>query len=236
MASTLTVYNAIAFVSAYIKGQRLNVNNQEPALGAANIILQRLLGPPCVWRFNRAQTSFAISTAGGTDYSEAVSDLGRIETQWLTDGSGQIYQLKGAVSLAKVSAQKRPTSVAPQYDDNAGNITFRFNAVPNAAYTAYFDYQKKAPLLTSYASLFAPVPDEFAYVFFQLYLAWASALVNDARFPIFVREGISALLGAQGGLDEQSRTIFIGEWMDWFATVERKKQMATQDMAASAQA
>lgn len=236
MASTLNLYNAIAFVSPYIKAQRLNVNNMEPGLGMGNIILQRMLGRPCVWRFNRATLTINLSAAGGTDYAVALSNLGSIETQWITDANGKDWQLNGALSLAKVSASGRPTKMAPQYDDNAGNITFRFNRVPNANLTAYIDYQMKAQLLTSYASNFAPVPDEFAYIFYTLYLAWAGQLVNDARFPMWMKEGISMLLGAQGGLDEQSRAIFVGEWMDWFATVERKKQMSQQEAIATTNA
>lgn len=241
MASTLTVKDAILFTTSYIKQQRFNINNQQPGLGAAQIILQRLLGPPCIWRFNRRSLNFAISQGGGTDYVQTVTDLGRIETQWLVDSNpgptaGTIHQLTGAVALPRVSGVKRPTKVAPQYDDNAGNITFRFNSVPSGNFTAYFDYQAKAPLLDSYARTFTPVPDEFAFIFFQMFLAWGSALVNDARFPIFVRQGISSLLGAQGGLDEQSKQIFVGEWMDFFATVSKSNLRAQDDFNATTQA
>jgi len=232
VASTLTVYNAIAFVSPFIKQQRLNVNNMEPALGMANVVLQRMLGAPMVWRFNRYNTNLAITQGGGTEYSLSLPNLGRIETQWLVDGAGKIHQLKGAISIARVSTVRRPTSVAPQYDDNAGNITLRFNSIPDADYTANFDYQAKAPLLTSYGQPFGNVPDEFAYIFYTLFLAWAGILVNDARYPIWVREGVSALLGAQGGLDEQSKAIFVGDWMDWFQTIEGKKIRVNSDTTA----
>lgn len=236
MGSSLTIKDSILFLSAYIKGQRFNVNNMQPAIGAANIVLGRILGPPCIWRQNRQTMNFPISTGGGQDYNMAVSNLGRIETQWLMDGTGKVYQLTGATTLARTQGSRRPTKVAPQYDDNAGNITFRFNAIPDGAYTAYFDYQAKATLLTSYASTWAPIPDEYSYIYNQFMLAWGAALVNDARFPIFLKEGLSALIGAQGGLDEQSKAIFIGEWMDWMTTVSKKNAEANAEAGAKLQA
>jgi hypothetical protein len=143
----------------------------------------------------------------------SASKLGRIETQWLTDATGNIHELEGAVTLAKVGASKRPTKVAPVYDDNAGNVTFRFNAVPNAAYTAYFDYQQKAQLITSWASPWGVIPDECGYIYNKGFLALAALLVNDARFPIWERDFVGALLGAQDGLDEQAKAIFLGQWL-----------------------
>ena len=213
MALTQNVMNSVVFAQTLIKGQRLNVNGQEPGLTMANLVLQRVLGPPAVWRQNRATLSIPITALGGTDYQVSVPRLGRIETQWLTDANGLVHELEGAVTLAKVSASKRPTKVAPVYDDNAGNVTFRFNAVPNAAYTAYFDYQQKAQLITSWASPWGVVPDECGYIYNMLFLGLAGQLVNDARFTIWIKEGVGAWLGAQDGLDEQAKAIFLGQWL-----------------------
>ena len=180
MALTITVQDGLTFCKAYIKQQTLFVNNQQPALGAAQIILNTILGPPFVWRTNRSNFSIPILAAGGTDYTVSVPDLGHIETQWMQDAGGKIHQLGGAVSLARVGSQKQPTKVAPQYDDNLGNITFRFDAVPDQAYTAYFDYQIKAPLVTGTAQSLGTMPDELCHLFFVGVLAWAGMLVNDS--------------------------------------------------------
>ena len=223
MATTLTVNNAKVFAQTLIKNQRLLVNGQEPMLTIANIVLQRILGAPFIWRFNRATVTISISTAGGTDYTVNVPLLGRIENQWLVDSNGKIWELKGSVEMAKVNAQRRPIEVAPVYDDNAGNITFRFSSIPDGNYTAFIDYQKKAPLITGPAQAFGPVPDEFGYIFNTGFLAWASLLVNDARFPIWEKWFTGALLGAQDGLDEQAKAIFLGEWLRATASASRSQ-------------
>ena len=213
MATTQNIMNSIVSVQTLIKNQRLNVNGQEPAFTAANLTLQRILGPPFIWRQNRASLAINISPLSGTDYTVSVPNLGRIETQWLQDATGKVMELTGDVVLARAAAVQRPTKVAPQYDDNLGNITFRFNAVPDKPYTAFFDYQQKAQLITSWASPWGVIPDECGYIYNHGFLAICSQLVGDARFTIWNRDFVAALLGAQDGLDEQAKAIFLSQWL-----------------------
>jgi hypothetical protein len=235
MATTLNVMNSVVFASTLIKNQRLNVNGQEPGLTMANIVLQRMLAPPAVWRFNRANLAVPITTAGGADYVVSVPLLGRIEQQWLTDASGNITELKGAVSLAKVSSKRAPKRVAPQYDDNAGNITFRFDTIPDQNYTANFDYQQKATLITSWSNPWGPVADEFGFIFNKGFLALAALLVNDARFPIWEKDFVAGFLGAQDGLDEQARAIFLGQWFGDQRSAQRSQAAGQAGAAGRAQ-
>jgi len=208
------------------------VNNLNPAVTIGNILLGRMLGAPFIWRFNRSNLQIPITSAA-TDYQVSVPTLGRIETQWLEDGDDNIFELTGRQSLAVPTSgnQACPKVVAPVYDDNAGNVTFRFNTWPDKNYTAYFDFQQKAPLLASPGQGFAPVPDEFGYIFQVGYLAWVACLVNDARFPIWNNEFIAALLGAQDGLSEQAKAIFLNDWMAAMATITRATGMAQAGVA-----
>jgi len=223
MAITLNLQNSINFAATILKNQPLMVSNMEPALTAANLVLGTILGAPCKWRFNRNTFSFTITQASGTDYQKLLADFGFLETQWIKDATGNIYQLNGATSLAMESANntRRPISMAPQYDDNAGNITFRMSSTPDANYTVYGDYQKKAALLTSAASNWGVVPDEFSYIFNWGFLCIMSLLINDSRFPIFENYFIARLLGAQDGLTDQDRNIFVGNWMALAGTMTR---------------
>lgn len=210
----ISVQNSITYVQTILKNQRLWVNNLEPGITTANIILQRMLGAPFIWRFNRATTSFLINETGGNDYAVSIPDLGRIETQWLQDAGGVKHSLNGAQSLACSTSKRRPTQVAPVYDDNEGEITFRFESVPDQVYTAFFDYQQKARLLTGPSDTFGPVPDEFGYLFNKGMLAEGAILVNDSRFPIWERDFIAGLLATQDGLDAQAKTIFYDQMLN----------------------
>ena len=232
MAITLTLRNSINFATPLLKGQPLMASNFEPALTSGNIVLETMLGPPCKWPFNRANFNFPVTTAGGTDYPESLPYFGYLEKQWLTDGTGKIYQLNGSVALAKESAQNRPQTIAPQYDDNAGNITFRLDQVPDQAYTVWGDYQKKPTLMTSDASPWGVVPDQFGYIFNWGFLCIMSLLTNDSRFPIFESYFIGRLLGAQDGMTEQERNIFIGNWTALSATLTRSQGAVNAGIAA----
>lgn len=212
MAATINLQAVINFVCTLLKQQPLNVSNMEPGLTFANIILQRILGPPMRWRFNRSTVNWPVTQAGGTDYTIAIADLLWPEVYWLVDANNIVQPVQGRLCLPKSAAIDRPGEIAPQYDDNQGNITMRLNTVPDGAYTAFMDYQKKAPLMTSYGSTFSPVPDEFSYVFTKLYLAVAAQLVGDARAAGWSQEGVAALFGAQEGLTAQEMAIFLGQW------------------------
>jgi hypothetical protein len=235
MANTLLLQNSINFVAPILKNTPLQISNQEPALTAGNIVLGQMLGPPMRWRFNRKEVNFVISTAAGTDYVVSVPYLGFIETQWSVDGAGNVYELGGKISLAPNAANARPEKIAAQFDDNAGNITFRCDKTPDQNYTVYVDYQQKAPLMSSAASEWAPVPDEFQYIFNTGFLCIMSLLVNDARFPIFEKYFISRLLGAQDGLGATERNIFLANWTGVLQTLARAQGDVNAGMAGRQQ-
>src|ERR1700677_3681833 len=231
MACTLTISNAEQFCKPILKNQPLAVTNNEPALTVGNIVLQRMLGAPFRWRFNRNSLTFTTIT-GQTDYSTTVNDLGFIETQWIADANGNIYELEGALSLAVDSTETRPNLITPQADNNAGTIVWRLSQAPDSVgYTVNIVYQKKAPLLSSLASTWNPVPDEFSYIFNLGYLCFTSLLVNDSRFPIFEKWFVGALLGAQDGLSEQEKAIFLGQWTNDMSTVTRAQARVNSGVA-----
>lgn len=222
----LSVQNSMTFVQTLIDNQRLNVNNMEPGVTMANIVLGTMLGPPFVWRQNRTSVSFAISNAGGTDYTQSIPNMGFIETQWLVDAKGNILELSGATALARVSYQRQPTKIAAQYDDNEGNITFRLNSVPDAPYTAFLDIQNCAPIITSPADTFTPFSDYFGYLFNKGMLSEGALLVNDSRFSIWRSEWIAQCLATQDGLDAQAKDMFYNQFMNTTRTVQRSQDMA----------
>lgn len=226
MSVTLSIQNSMTYVQSLIDNQRLNVNNMEPGVTMANTVLGTMLGAPFCWRQNRSNLSIAISTLAGTDYTESVPTMGFIETQWLADPEGNILELNGAGALAMVSFQRQPTLMAPQYDDNNGNITFRFNSVPDGDYTAFVDFQNAATLITSPADTFTPLSDYFGYLFNKGMLSEGALLVNDSRFSIWRSEWIAQCLATQDGLDAQAKDMFYNQFMNTTRTVQRSQDMS----------
>lgn len=225
MAVTINLQSVVTWVQTILRQQPLNVTNMEPGLTLSNLVLQRAVGPPMRWRFNRGNVSWAISQGGGTDYVVSIPTLLWPEVYWLVDEDGIVQPCEGVLALPKSATVDRPSLVAPQYDDNAGNITMRMNSTPDGAYTAFMDFQQKAPLMTSYGSKFGPVPDEFSYIFQKMYLGLAAQLVGDPRAASFSAEGVAALLGAQTGLTAQETAIFLKEWDRLMMTLASSQSM-----------
>lgn len=80
MAATIKVDDTINFTRPFVNWANLTIGtNSEPALTAANMTLQTLVGPPFVWPWNRATVSF-LTTQGTQDYNTAIADFGYLES------------------------------------------------------------------------------------------------------------------------------------------------------------
>lgn len=230
--TTLVLRNTMNFAVSFLKNQPLEVTNMEPAVMVGNIVLSAMLGPPMKWRQNRAEISFPI-TGSSTDYQRTVANFGFVEAAWLIDGSGNQYPLDGALMLTVNPSVERPKKIAPQLDDNNNNITFRFSSIPDQNYTCYVDFQQTAPLITSPASGWGPVPDYFNYIFNFGFLAVIALLTNDSRFPIFEKWFVGRLLAAQSGLSAQERNIFLANWAMSMTTMKQADQLAASGLSGS---
>lgn len=236
MPATQNIQATINWANPFINYQPLTIGGIEPALSIANIVLQTILGPPFTWRWNRASTSFVATQTGPTwnqDYVKALADFGFIEKAWAVTADGKTlveFTVKSPLSASLEGG--RPQYISAQTDDNAGNITFRLMPVPNAAYTINVLYQKKARLLQGLSQSWSPIPDEYGYIYNWGYLALASVLAGDPRFPIFNDKFIAHLLGAQDGLDATQRNIFLGNWLEITKAAQRATLETQQGTAA----
>src|SRR5260370_40668167 len=84
MAATTKLSDTIAATKPYVNWANLTIgDNLEPALTAANMTLQTIVGPPFIWPWNRSTASF-MAVAGVQDYNAAISSYG-----WLASGTLQ---------------------------------------------------------------------------------------------------------------------------------------------------
>lgn len=233
MASTVNLQATIQWAAAFLKYQPQQIGGPDPAVTAANIVLQTILGPPFKWNWNR--TSVTITCVAGTqDYITEVDDFHFLEkVSLVTPGSsGRKVQIEISEVLADSSDVAPPTTIAAQEDDGEGNITFRFLPPPDKAYTAIAIYQSVPELMTSAANTWAPIPDRFGYIYNWGYMAAIGMLTNDARFPIWERNFLSRLLGAQSGLTELERSIFLQDWQRVTMQVQGNSQRLQQGVAS----
>jgi len=80
MAATVTLADTIAWAQPFLNWANLAIGtNNEPAMSAANLVLQTIEGPPFVWPWNRAKTTFQ-TIADTQDYAVNVANYGFLET------------------------------------------------------------------------------------------------------------------------------------------------------------
>jgi hypothetical protein len=122
------------------------------------------------------------------------------------------FPLKVHNELMHDSGQGRPESIAAQFDDGQGNITFRTVSGPDGNYTVVICHQQKPVPFQTMTGFWAPIPDEYSYIYQYGVLALCLMYQGDTRFQVVNRDFISRLLGAAEGLSEMQRNLFLGNW------------------------
>jgi hypothetical protein len=237
------ILSSALFALPFLGYQPVNISNGEPAVTAANLTKQTMLGPPFTWWWNRNQFTLPIPTTdsnGNTivpaqDYLLPVTDLGFLEKVWLQDGEGTITEIKVVLALAQESNVQRPASMAIHMTDpTTGELIVRLNTIPDQAYTLLGSYQMQAGVMTSTASKWSPIPDQSSYIYEAGFLSFVAMLTKDARAPMFRQQFAAHLLGAQDGLTATQRNIFIGNFLG-VLTDPQRATLDTQQGVASRQ-
>jgi hypothetical protein len=211
VASTKTLQDVALWASPFLEQQPMLIIGMQPALGSANLILETMLGPPFAWPFNRSILTFNATTQD--TLQTGLSDFGFLEGGTVQAASGKAWEISVKNMLVADLQQARPSYCSPLIDDGLGNITFRLTPMPDQSYTAFLLYQRKARTMLSMASTWSPIPDERSYIYQWGFLAMMSLISNDARFNEYNAKFVTALLGAQGGLTEMERNIFLANWI-----------------------
>jgi hypothetical protein len=234
MSVTRNLLASSLFSQPFIGYLPVNISNGEPALTAANLTKQTILGPPFKWPWNRSTFHIDLDTTitdWGQDYTLSLPDFHFLEKLWLTDPDDKVNEITNiASSLAAESAIKRPSSAAMNVQDDQGNVTLRLNARPDVAYQIDGFYQKAAVTMSSLANTWSPIPDHLSYIYDWGFLGFCSLLAKDARAPIFLSKFASHLLGAQDGLTAQQRNIFLGDFLTLMGQ-QTREGMAVQQGA-----
>lgn len=212
MPSTIQLQTTVNWASAFVNFEQLNLGSgNEPAISNANIILSTLYGPPFKWNWNRVPVGPITCIAGTQDYLVSISNFGFLEaaSAAISGTSFAIPEIKQELTVG--AELGRPKSIAAQMDNNSGSVTFRFLPVPDQAYSVT-PYIQQSPTLFSALATVWPVPDKFEYIYSYGFLALSMAYANDDRFQVFNQKFVGHLLGAQQGLTETERNLFLDTW------------------------
>lgn len=215
-SSSITLLRSLEWCKRFVFNRQLSIGDfKEPFLTSANIVYQTILSPPFVWRWNRQVITFS-TIAGTQDYVQPCN-FGYIENASVQDtatGSTGWIEMTPKIDLALNTQQSRPEFIAGQLDDGAGNITFRFMPVPDKVYPVSITLQQKPALLTSLNQTWAPIPDEFSFIYQVGLLSYMYEFADDARSAGKRQQFISHLLGASEGLTATQVNIFLSNFQN----------------------
>lgn len=214
MASTITLQNTINWALPFLNYAPVTIGtNNEPAITSANTILQTILAPPFSWKWNRKTITFSL-TPGTQDYSQAISNYGFFEIGSIALTGAQTFPLEHHEVLSAGVETSRPTFVADQTDDDAGNISFRFLPIPDQTYTVTIIYQAKPTPFTVLSGLWDTIPDQYQYIYSLGFLAMMFDFVDSTKATRFRQLFVASLLSVSEGLDEQDKELFMNAWLN----------------------
>lgn len=239
MSSSRNLQDTVNWCEPFLSGKPLYLGaGSEPVLTNANIVKQTILAPPFRWAWNRAESAPFASAVGVSDNAVALSTFGFIERAYLVLAGQPTFEIPNIVEcLGPANAQEkdRPLSIAAQLDDNAGNITFRVAPAYDQIYQVTIVHQQKAALMTSLASSWSPIPDEFSNIYNMGVLALSLMFDDDPRFQIVNSRFVASLLSRAEGLSETQRSIFAARWNMMLSQPEAGSMRVKQGVNASGQ-
>jgi len=245
MACTRNLMASTLFALPFVGYQPADIVNGQPAIDAANLTKQTMLGPPFAWPWNRSEFEVGlvdelngIKIVPEQDYQlppDQIPQFGFLERVWLralNDPGLKIMELKVVLSLAEEDAQMRPQSAAAQMVGDDDSVLLRFNSRPDQAYLGKGCYQRSAKVVTSMASLWKPIPDHLSYIYDWGYMSFLALLVRDPRAAIYAQRFAAHLLGAQDGLTATQRNIFLANFLSLMGEQQRTPQQQAQGVSA----
>lgn len=158
-----------------------------------------------VWTNDGSIPNSSSSFTYGWIENASVKDISLTPSKW--------FQISSKVDLALDSSSARPQNISAELDTGNGNIVFRVMPVPAAAYPIAITLQQKASLVSSLNGTWAPIPDEFGYIYQIGLLSYVYEFADDTRWVSARQRFIASLLGAAEGLSETEKNIFLqGMW------------------------
>jgi hypothetical protein len=232
-SSTIQLQRSINLASQFLRLEPLvfpqNTAN-DPAFSNADWVMQTILAPPFAWRWNRIGASPSVPTfvtkIGISDYKVFLPTFGWLEKAVAYDPINGYYAFELAVELLKgaETLPNQPNRIAAQYDDGAGNITFRVYPAPDKVYNIVLEYQNSAQLFTTATQTWDPIPDYLSYIYNEGLFAKCGEYLSEPRYAAAMQSFYTNLAANSEGLNESQKNL----WLDSKLNSMRQTMMIQQ--------
>ena len=186
---TLEQYNGSVGDVCYIRGTGSNYDSTFTQNGSSSTFGGKTYTITAINGLTITAT-VAGGTPTGTSGSAGISDFG-----WLAAGTMVAINNNNAIlptrhleavrTIQPYSTANNPEKVCVITDLGTGVLKIRFFPVPGTnVWGVNLVYQKKAPLITTLAGTWTPIPDELSYVYRQGFLARGYRYLNSPRADV----------------------------------------------------
>ena len=220
MASTIQLERTIQRSQQFIRLSPLtfaaNTAN-DPAFSNADWVKQEILAPPNTYRWNRTgatPTNPTFTTViGQTDYPVSLSNFGFIEKAVAYDPNNAFasYELQNGLIYGADTLPNQPARIAAQYDNDAGQVTFRIFPAPDAVYNIVVEWQASASLFTSTTNTWTPIPDYLSYIYNTGFDAKSYEYMSDPRYSGTMQLFYTQIANVAEGLSATERNIWLAD-------------------------
>ncbi len=209
-----TVYMSGNTVSAYNSTFTINENSATWSGGWT------ILSVPTTKSFTFTHASSGLSASG----APGITDFGWLETATMvemnsTSSPQNTRPLKAVNELPPSKQVGNPTKVCVLKDNGDGTVKIRFQNIPGTTiWGANLVYQSKAPLKADLTATWSPFPDEFGFVYRQMFLARAYRYVGSSKEAVEYQKAQAMIIKALGHGDAEVNDTYVTpteSLMDW---------------------
>jgi hypothetical protein len=168
--------------------------------------------------FTHASSGLAASGAPG------ITDFGWAESATMVElgSTSSIRDTKILRAVAEIQPTWKafsPEKVCVLKDNGDGTLKIRFTNVPGSTiWGVNLVYQAKAPYKTALTATWSPFPDEYGFVYRQMFLACCWRYLNDNRQAVEFQKAEQMILKALGRGDAEASEVHVVPsigLMDW---------------------
>lgn len=220
-----TLQDSINWAQGFVEYPPLSAGTGgEPAVSTANMIQDTIMTAPFTWAWNREESQPFAITPDQQTYTVDIDDFSFLEkvTLTCTQGAnginvGDVWEITDGVrninsqSIANPNKKSRPQAACVFSVEFGTSVTIRFGSYPDTNYNATLVYQTLAAPLTTANSPWA-IPDQYADIYDNLFLAEVMSIVDDARSVQYRQRGIATLLARAEGLSDMEKNLFYEQY------------------------
>jgi hypothetical protein len=184
------------------------------------------------WTITAATSTSFTFTHGSSGLANSgapgITDFGWLESATMVELNStspirSTRYLRAVQELRPVWQSENPCKVCVLKDNGDGTLKVRFDGVPGSTiWGVNLVYQAKPPIKVALTDTWAPFPDEYGFLYRQMFLALCWRYINDPKQVVEYQKAEQMIIKALGKADSEASDVHIvpaeglmPDWVGW---------------------